>query len=129
MQGWTIWETISNTIEDEDLTVYLILDEAHRGFNPAKVADKPTLVRRLINGHAGYRPIPIVWGISATIERFDAAMKAADASKNRRAFDRVHGRPRPRPGSPAWSRTRSRCPSPTRRASSTSRSSGWRPSG
>lgn len=89
MQGYTIWETISNTIDDEDLTVYLILDEAHRGFNPAKVADKPTLVRRLINGHAGYRPIPIVWGISATIERFDAAMKAADASKDRIAFDRV----------------------------------------
>lgn len=89
MQGWTIWETISNTIEDDDLTVHLILDEAHRGFNPTKVADKPTLVRRLINGHAGYRPIPIVWGISATIERFDDAMKAADASKNRRAFDRI----------------------------------------
>lgn len=93
MQGWTIWETVSNTIDDDDLTVYLILDEAHRGFNPAKVADKPTLVRRLINGHAGYRPIPVVWGISATIERFDAAMKAADASKNRRAFDRVQVSP------------------------------------
>ena len=89
MQGYTIWETVSNTIEDEELTVYLILDEAHRGFNPAKVADKPTLVRRLINGHDGYRPIPIVWGISATIERFDAAMKAADASQNRVAFERV----------------------------------------
>ena len=93
MQGWTIWETISNTIDDDDLTVYLILDEAHRGFNPAKVADKPTLVRRLINGHAGYRPIPVVWGISATIERFDAAMKAADASEE-------PARVRPRAGQP-----------------------------
>ncbi|MBD3926090.1 DEAD/DEAH box helicase family protein [Nocardioides cavernae] len=89
LQSSTIWETISNTIEDEDLTVYLILDEAHRGFTPAKVQDKPTLVRRLINGHAGYKPIPIVWGISATIERFDDAMKTADASKNRRALQRV----------------------------------------
>ncbi|MEX1907190.1 DEAD/DEAH box helicase family protein [Janibacter sp. Y6] len=92
-QGWTIWETISNTIDDEDLTVYLILDEAHRGFNPARVADKPTLVRRLINGHAGYKPIPIVWGISATIQRFDDAMKAADATKNRRALPRVQVNP------------------------------------
>lgn len=89
MQSSTIWETISNTIEDEDLTVYLILDEAHRGFTPAKVQDKPTLVRRLINGHAGHRAIPIVWGISATIERFDEAMKTADAAKNRRALKRV----------------------------------------
>lgn len=89
MQGWTIWETISNTIEDEDRTVYLVLDEAHRGFNATKVQNKQTLVRRLINGHAGYQPIPIVWGISATIQRFDAAMKEADASKNRRALAKV----------------------------------------
>src|SRR4051812_18212174 len=33
LQGWTIWETIANTIADDALTVYLILDEAHRGFN------------------------------------------------------------------------------------------------
>ena len=89
MQSSTIWETISATIDDEELTVYLILDEAHRGFTPAKVADKPTLIRRLISGHAGQHPIPIVWGISATIERFDEAMKTADAAKNRRAFDRI----------------------------------------
>lgn len=89
MQGWTIWETISNTIDDEDLTVYLILDEAHRGFNATKVQNKQTLVRKLVNGHAGNRPIPVVWGISATIQRFDAAMKEADATKNRRSLDRV----------------------------------------
>lgn len=89
MQGWTIWETISNTIADDDLTVYLILDEAHRGFNATKVQNKQTLVRRLVNGHAGHPPIPVVWGISATIERFDAAMKEADATKNRRVLDKV----------------------------------------
>ena len=27
----TIWDTIRNTIEDPDLTLYLVLDEAHRG--------------------------------------------------------------------------------------------------
>ena len=89
MQGWTIWETIANTIGDDDLTVYLILDEAQRGFNTRTNSDKPTIVRRLVNGHAGYPPIPIVWGISATIERFQEAMKAADADKSRRALSRV----------------------------------------
>ncbi len=89
MQGWTIWETISNTIEDEDRTVYLILDEAHRGFTATTIQNKQTLVRRLINGHAGYRPIPIVWGISATIQRFDAAMKEADATENRKSLPKV----------------------------------------
>lgn len=89
MQGWTIWETIANTIGDDDLTVYLILDEAHRGFNTRTTTDKPTIVRRLVNGHAGYPPIPVVWGISATIEKFRDAMKAADADESRRALPSV----------------------------------------
>ena len=86
LQGWTIWETIANTINDNDLTVYLILDEAHRGFNTRTTTDKPTIVRRLLNGHAGHPAIPIVWGISATIERFREAMAEADADESRRAL-------------------------------------------
>jgi hypothetical protein len=89
MQGWTIWETIANTIKDDDRTLYLVLDEAHRGFNTATTRDKPTIVRRLVNGHAGYPPIPIVWGISATIERFKSAMEQAHADQTRRAFPAV----------------------------------------
>lgn len=89
LQGFTIWETVANTIADEDLTLYLVLDEAHRGFNTKTSSDKTTLVRKLVQGHAGYPPIPIVWGISATIERFDTAMREADASKDRRAFPPV----------------------------------------
>lgn len=87
LQGWTIWETIANTINDDDLTVYLILDEAHRGFNTKTTRDKPTIVRRLVNGHDGYPPIPIVWGISATIERFNEAMN--EASKDRRPLPHI----------------------------------------
>jgi len=89
LQGWTIWETIGNTIDDDDLTVYLILDEAHRGFNRKVDRDKPTIVRKLVAGHAGYPAIPIVWGISATIERFRDAMAAADADQTRRALEMV----------------------------------------
>ncbi len=89
LQVWTIWETIANTINADDLTVYLILDEAHRGFNTRANSDKPTIVRKLVNGHAGYPPIPIVWGISATIERFRGAMSEADADKTRRALPMV----------------------------------------
>lgn len=89
MQGFTIWETIANTILDEDRTLYLVLDEAHRGFNTKANRDKTTLVRRLVHGHAGYPPIPIVWGISATIEHFRTAMNEADASQGRRAFPAV----------------------------------------
>ncbi|OBG96900.1 type III restriction endonuclease subunit R [Mycobacterium sp. E3251] len=89
MQGWTIWETLANTIEDDDLTLHLVLDEAHRGFNSRTTSDKPTIVRRLVNGTKVRPPIPIVWGISATIEHFDAAMKEAEATKNRRGLPSV----------------------------------------
>lgn len=93
LQGWTIWETIANTIDDKDLTVYLILDEAHRGFNTKTASDKPTIVRKLVNGHAGYPPIPIVWGISATIDRFEEAMADAEADATRRALPAVNVEP------------------------------------
>ena len=89
MQGWTIWETIANTVDSPDRTVYLIVDEAHRGLGNRSSQDKATLLSRLINGHAGYPPIPIVWGISATINRFKTAMADADADKSRRALPAV----------------------------------------
>ena len=89
LQGWTIWETIANTIESDDLTLYFVIDEAHRGFGEKASRDKSTIVSRLVNGHAGYPPIPIVWGISATIQRFRDAMQAAHATDRRRALPPV----------------------------------------
>lgn len=90
LQGRTIWEIIGNTINDDNLTLYLILDEAHRGFNATKSGERPTIIRQLINGVGQQPPIPVVWGISATIERFQEAMKAADATENRRALPAVN---------------------------------------
>ena len=79
-QAFTIWDTIRNTIDDPDLTLYLVLDEAHRGMgnltNAAQSA-KSTIVQRLINGVSGVPGIPVVWGISATVERFKKAMEGA----------------------------------------------------
>lgn len=89
MQGWTIWETLANTIEADNLTLYLVLDEAHRGFNAKTTSDKPTIVRRLVNGTKARPAIPIVWGVSATIQHFETAMKEAEATRNRRALPSV----------------------------------------
>ena len=89
MQGWTIWETLAKTIESQDLTLYLVLDEAHRGFNTKASSDKQTIVRRLVNGTRARPPIPIVWGISATIAHFESAMQEAEATRNRRALPPV----------------------------------------
>jgi hypothetical protein len=69
--------------------LYLVLDEAHRGFNDRTTSDKPTIVRRLVNGTKARPSIPIVWGISATIANFETAMKDAEATKNRRALPSV----------------------------------------
>lgn len=90
-RGYTIWDTITNTIDDPDLTLYLILDEAHRGLGQSQDQDtnKDTIVRRLINGSAAVPGIPVVWGISATVARFDAAMTAAAAYNNRTLLPRV----------------------------------------
>lgn len=89
LQGYTIWDTLRNTIEDPGLTLYMVLDEAHRGFGTKTTSDKPTIVRRLVNGQAGVPPMPVVWGISATVARFEQAMKDAEVSSTRRALDKV----------------------------------------
>jgi type III restriction enzyme len=80
LRSHTIWDTIRNTIECPDLTLYLVLDEAHRGMGTPTAAalnEKSTLVKRLINGESGVPGIPVVLGISATVERFNRAMEGA----------------------------------------------------
>ena len=77
----TMWDTLANTIADDELTLYLILDEAHRGMkqpNRRDRAEKATIVQRLINGAKGVPPLPIAWGISATVQRFNEAMERAE---------------------------------------------------
>lgn len=77
MRAFTIWDIIRNTIEDPDLTLYLVLDEAHRGMKDGGITTatgRSTIVKQLINGTGGVPGIPIVWGISATVQRFNDAM-------------------------------------------------------
>jgi hypothetical protein len=74
LRSHTIWDTIKNTIEDPDLTLYLVLDEAHRGMKEGSATGKPTIVKQLINGSGGVPGIPVVWGISATVQRFNEAI-------------------------------------------------------
>lgn len=77
LRSYTIWDTIQATIEDPELTLYLVLDEAHRGMREGgtnATSGKPTIVRQLINGTRGVPGIPVVWGISATVQRFNEAI-------------------------------------------------------
>ena len=77
LRSHTIWDTIRNTVEDRDLTLYLVLDEAHRGMQEGRRTggdSRPTIVKQFINGSGFVPGIPIVWGISATVQRFNDAM-------------------------------------------------------
>lgn len=80
---FTFWDTLRNTIEDPNLTLYMVLDEAHRGMGRRSTTETPTIVKRLINGHGGVPPIPIVWGISATVQRFEESMDEAQVQDSR----------------------------------------------
>lgn len=77
LRSYTIWDIIQKTIDDPDLTLYLVLDEAHRGMKESGKSSgdsKPTIVKQLINGSGSVPGIPIVWGISATVQRFNEAI-------------------------------------------------------
>jgi len=77
LRSYTIWDMIQSTIEDPNLTLYLVLDEAHRGMKEGGRSNgdgKPTIVKQLINGSSSVPGIPVVWGISATVQRFNEAI-------------------------------------------------------
>lgn len=72
----SIYDVITNTVENKDMTLYFVLDEAHRGMGTTS-RDRSTIVQRLINGQGGVPPMPVVFGVSATVDRFEIAMKDA----------------------------------------------------
>ncbi|MDI3243032.1 DEAD/DEAH box helicase family protein [Arthrobacter sp. AL08] len=74
----TFWEILTNTIQDEEKTLYMVLDEAHEGMKDQSSGDQ-TIVQKIINGNGVNPAVPVVWGISATVKRFDQAMERADA--------------------------------------------------
>jgi len=74
LRQFSMWDVLANTIKGDRTDLYLVLDEAHRGMRPPR--DRKSIVQRIISGqHGANPPIPVVWGISATIDRFTAAMK------------------------------------------------------
>lgn len=84
----TIWDTIQNTIFSDEVMLYFILDEAHRGMRLDVSDDKKhkSIARRLIDGHSvngkDIPPMPVVLGISATSERFESVMGKAKRNFN-----------------------------------------------
>lgn len=75
------WEMIANTIEGRGRDFLVVWDEAHRGSGTSST-ERQTIARTIVNGgltNVGTQQpaAPIVLGISATPERFNAAMVAS----------------------------------------------------
>lgn len=70
---YTLWQTIANTIAEHPANFYVVIDEAHRGMHEGREREEAnTIIQKFIKGHEGQLPaVPIIFAISATIERFD----------------------------------------------------------
>lgn len=72
-RNWTFWDVVRKTVEDPAKTLYLVVDEAHRGMVEArKIEEANSIIQRFIKGYPdeGMPAVPIVLGISATPARF-----------------------------------------------------------
>ena len=71
---YTIWETIENTAKQKSDRLYFIIDEAHRGMQGRQAGTATTIMQRFIKGcpDPQLSPLPVIIGMSATAERFDA---------------------------------------------------------
>ncbi len=86
LRQFSMWEVLAHTITGGNVDLYVVLDEAHRGMR-TKAADRRSIVQRVIGGQPGVSPpAPAVWGISATIARFNSAM---EGTTNRAMYEPV----------------------------------------
>jgi len=70
-RSFTLWETITNTVNADPKHFVLIIDEAHRGTQGKDAVEAETIVQKFLKGSPGELPaIPLVLGISATPDRF-----------------------------------------------------------
>lgn len=80
---YTIYETLSNTISEKADHLYFIIDEAHRGMRGQEAGRATTIMQKFILGSEkdGLRPVPVVIGMSATIQRFEQLVKNSSATR------------------------------------------------
>ncbi|MBJ8341043.1 DEAD/DEAH box helicase family protein [Antrihabitans sp. YC3-6] len=76
------WDMIANTVRERGEDFLVVWDEAHRG-SGTKNTDRKSIAGTIVGGGTTnlgtmQPPAPVVLGISATPDRFKAAMQAAD---------------------------------------------------
>lgn len=77
-----VWDMIANTVRERGEDFLVIWDEAHRG-SGTKNTDRKSIAGTIVGGGTTnigttQPPAPMVLGISATPDRFQSAMQAAD---------------------------------------------------
>lgn len=74
---YTIWQTIANSVRDKSDRLYFIIDEAHRGMQGNEASKATTIMQKFIKGSSvdGIPPMPVVIGMSATPQRFNALVE------------------------------------------------------
>ena len=79
---YTIWETLANTIYEKADKLYFIIDEAHRGMRGVEAGRATTTMQKFILGSEKDElpPVPVVIGMSATIERFNQLVRNSTAT-------------------------------------------------
>ena len=71
---FTIWETLQSTIHEKSDRLYFIIDEVHRGMRGTAAGRATTIMQKFLKGSEedGLSPVPLIIGMSATSERFNA---------------------------------------------------------
>jgi type III restriction enzyme len=81
----TFWQTVANTVRRHGSDLLVIIDEAHKGMGiSAKERNKGiSIIRKFIQGSRedGLPPVPLVLGMSATTQRFDAFLSEAQQER------------------------------------------------
>ena len=79
------WETMSNTVEDRPSSVYVVIDEAHRGMaetrkQKSEAKEAGSIVQKFIMGDpgVGMPKVPIIIGVRATPKRFEELIADTD---------------------------------------------------
>ena len=85
-RNWTIWETINNTAKQKADRFYFIIDEAHRGAQGTEAGKATSIMQRFIKGSEDWgldKPLPLVIGISATLERFNTLVGTTSSTQSK----------------------------------------------
>lgn len=79
---YTIWEVLQNTVAEKGERFIVIIDEAHRGAQGRDASRAQTIMQKFIKGSPedGLPKMPIVIGMSATIERFNTLAGTTDST-------------------------------------------------